>query len=1037
MKYFCEKCRAYTERNAEKCCSECGVDLKDASIAPDTVIAGYKIIREIGRGANGIVYLAEQTSLDRQIALKILPDAKAEDPDFVKGFLKEARAAARLNHPAIIQVYDAGVTNNGIYFLAMELIDGKSLEDIIQSKGALKPKNAIKIALELAQALEYSWDKEQMFHGDIKPANIMIRKDGQAKLADFGLAKTIFDEKSDEIMATPMYAPPEVIRAEYNKIGFKSDMYSFGVTLYEVLCGVPPFNEPDCQKVLDMHLKKKHVPLIGQNPQVDKSISDLIDKLLSKNPRKRPANWTNVVQNLQAFLDEKAEAKMRLRLFTGIPLTILLCGLAVLGTLYYNYNKNKNEKKKSPEIIKKTAVRIKPAFTGKKKKPAPETVKPAPVDKAHEELQKLLSSAAGFSGNILAASRLRFRALKLSRNTSLSETEQAKLAACLAKLNNYLKKAQEEAEKREQDAFISALKKEKQAIAAKLAGERAGNLLLARKNKIFKLTADFATLKQEQQTVKNLTALLNKDKYPDRKSNEYKILTFLTDVLPHKYNREAVILENIDQFIGKKLPWKIKSQEYEITGGSWQTIHLKTQFSEGVFSRKKVRASSFTDTQWCSMLDAFLIKETIKFSEKDLKNTACWLLLNAPDKLFTEFIRKYCQEDTNKWFACRKLLSGASAEVAAYSAWLEIVGQFPELNRMVWQSIKNFKLQYGNTQVYGTVSDTLLDYQNTVSEIYPEAVIDRLQIKSLSMKDSAARVFSAYNRYGFLNCVPSETGTALRSLFNKKLKALAGNRDFDGQFGIYKNVPCGKVYGWLADSQTMKSSHPRYAPAFLDVDNWNYLTRIILKQLPQLKSDFAELKEDSGYPFILYGTGLAALRNCEWKLMDTIFLNYNELPAKNDADIFRYALFAGLAMEARADQYAREILDKYKFRTVPENEEIIITLLQAQNLLACNPVNEPDFDALVANARKHFSNQTGLEHDIQLLELLRRFVCAEFKPDNTIEPDIFRQTVYPHLHARLWLEAAARDKMLRRNSIKIPDLLNAAASIQTASAFRS
>ena len=93
--------------------------------------------------SNGVVYLAEQTSLDRQVALKILPDAKAEDPRFVKDFLKEARAVARLNHNNIIQVYDAGVTTNGIYFLAMELVNGKSIEDIILSKGAVKPKNAV------------------------------------------------------------------------------------------------------------------------------------------------------------------------------------------------------------------------------------------------------------------------------------------------------------------------------------------------------------------------------------------------------------------------------------------------------------------------------------------------------------------------------------------------------------------------------------------------------------------------------------------------------------------------------------------------------------------------------------------------------------------------------------------------------------------------------------------------------------------------------------------------------------------------------
>jgi hypothetical protein len=845
-------------------------------------------------------------------------------------------------------------------------------------------------------------------------------------------------------MATLMYAPPEVIRADHKKIGFKSDMYSFGVTLYEILCGVPPFNEPDCQKVLDMHLKKKHVPLIGQNPQVDRSVSDLIDKMLSKNPKQRPASWTNVVHNLQAFLNEKAEAKMRLGLFTGIPLAILICGLAVLGFLYYNYDRNKNKKKKIPETEKKTFIipepKTQPVSPEKKQIPQPEPVKPvkpAPPDPTHEELEKLLSSISGFSGNIAAASRLRFKVLKLQQDDSLSRVEQTKLAVSIAELEKHLKEARAEAQKHELIDFIAKLKKEKKASAAKQARERNKNLLLAERSKIFKLVASFIALPKEQQTVKTLTRLLAENKHLDRKSKEYKVLTFLMEVLPHKYNREAIIFENLDQITGKKLPWKIDSQEYEITGGSWQSMHLKTKFTEGVFSRKKIRATSLTNAHWCSIVDEFLIKGTIKSTEKNFKNTACWLLLNAQNELFNKFIKKYYPEDSDKWFDCRKLLTAAPAEAAAYNAWLGIEGQFSELNRMLWKSIKDFKSKYGNTQVYGTIKNTLLDYQDTVSGIYLEAVMENLKIKSLSPEDDCAKIFSAWNRYGLLNSVPSETRIFLRGLFNKKLKSLLGDREFEGQFGIFKDVPCGKVYGWLTVPQPAKVPYPHYIPAFLDIDNWIYLKRIIFKKPSQLKSDFAKLKEDYvSYPFILYSTGLAAQRNCEWKVTDMVFSDYNELIAKNDADVSVCALFANLALKSRGNQYVRKILDKYKFKATPETKEIIITLLKIQALLNWNPVNELAVDKLISNARKHFSDTNGLENDLKLLERLRRFVCAEL-PDSEISPDIFRRTAYPYLHARLWLEAAARDKILQRNSINIPALLNAAVSIQTASVFRS
>ena len=311
MQYFCEKCARYTEvvpgEVGGKFCSVCGSYNSDGRIAPGTVIGGFKIILELGRGSNGIVYLARQLSLERDVALKVLTDERSRDEKFVDDFFREARAAAALNHPAIVQGYDAGLTDDGIYFFAMELIDGETVETKIEREGALNFTEVVNIALHIAEALEYAWDRQKLTHGDIKPANIIINRHGEAKLADLGLAKSAYEERVVEVMATPMYAPPELIRGDEKQVGVKSDIYSFGITLYHMLAGEPPFNEEDPEKVMDMHLNDKHEPLaeIFKISNFPKDFSDFIDRLIAKEPEKRPDSWGEIV----AFLKNTSKLK--------------------------------------------------------------------------------------------------------------------------------------------------------------------------------------------------------------------------------------------------------------------------------------------------------------------------------------------------------------------------------------------------------------------------------------------------------------------------------------------------------------------------------------------------------------------------------------------------------------------------------------------------------------------------------------------------------------------------------------------------------
>ncbi len=257
--------------------------------------------RELGRGAMAVVYRAIQINLDRPVALKVLTDELARNGEFVSRFFNEARAAAALSHPNIIQAYDAGVVEEtGIHFFAMEYVEGKTLLQRIDEEGSLSVRESISIAQHIADALNYGWQKQQLTHGDIKPENIMQNAEGVAKLADFGLAKVAgHDFEGSGIMLTPLYASPERIRGIQTPGDCRSDIYSFGATLYHMLAGTPPFPGVKAQEVLQRQLEEPLMPLNQRKPGIPRAVSDVVGKLLEKDPDDRPRDWQAVCKQLR------------------------------------------------------------------------------------------------------------------------------------------------------------------------------------------------------------------------------------------------------------------------------------------------------------------------------------------------------------------------------------------------------------------------------------------------------------------------------------------------------------------------------------------------------------------------------------------------------------------------------------------------------------------------------------------------------------------------------------------------------------------
>ena len=324
-------------------CKKCGGDIPlRRDLRPGEIVAGFEIEEELGRGAMGIVYQARQTNLDREVAIKILSDDSASDEVYVERFFREARAAASLSHPNVVQAYDAGVTEDGIYYFVMEKITGENLELVLKNVGPLNVSQALDVFLSVANALAYAWSHNQLSHGDIKPENIIMRLNGKVKLADFGLARRAKDPElaEDDIRATPAYAPPEIINGDKNVPGFKSDMYSFGATAYHILIGHEPFVDADPMKVCAMQLTEVQMPLSELNPNIPRRLSDLVDALMEKDPENRPACWEDVVSELQAIRDSieaGAGAHRSRRDHDGsgkkpLPLPTLI-GLVVAGLL--------------------------------------------------------------------------------------------------------------------------------------------------------------------------------------------------------------------------------------------------------------------------------------------------------------------------------------------------------------------------------------------------------------------------------------------------------------------------------------------------------------------------------------------------------------------------------------------------------------------------------------------------------------------------------------------------------------------------------
>ncbi|HID24623.1 MAG TPA: serine/threonine protein kinase, partial [Planctomycetaceae bacterium] len=275
----------------------------------------YQIIRKIGAGGMGAVYLAKDIELKRTVALKVLPKERAQNPILVKRFRSEARTAAQLKHDNIATIYEAGEAD-GYLYIALEYVDGIDVHDLVQKRGVIPVRRSIEIIKQVARALQHAHERG-VVHRDIKPSNLLVTRDGTVKLTDMGLARSVDDTAQSNItragttVGTVDYMPPEQARSS-KAADIRSDIYSLGCTWYHMLTGHPPYPKGDLLNKLNAHATQPPPDPRDENPSVPESVVAVIHRMMAKKPEDRYQTPDELLADLDNAMLSREEVTDRL-----------------------------------------------------------------------------------------------------------------------------------------------------------------------------------------------------------------------------------------------------------------------------------------------------------------------------------------------------------------------------------------------------------------------------------------------------------------------------------------------------------------------------------------------------------------------------------------------------------------------------------------------------------------------------------------------------------------------------------------------------
>lgn len=265
-------------------------------------IPGYTVVSKIAEGGMATVWKARQDKLDRVVAIKVLLKQADSDQQEYERFIYEARAAASLIHPNIVQVIDAGEHDDFLYYV-MEYVPGPTAGDLVDNNGALPEEQVLQIGLEVAEALDYAWRDHRVVHCDIKPDNLLLHRNGRTKIADLGLAQVLGNEgvaiEDDMTIGTPNYFPPEQALVE-DTLDCRTDMYALGASLYHMGTGSLPFDTLSPEEVASQQVHGQIPSSREVNPKLSYGFCELIEKLMAKEQEHRYSGWDEVMADIMA-----------------------------------------------------------------------------------------------------------------------------------------------------------------------------------------------------------------------------------------------------------------------------------------------------------------------------------------------------------------------------------------------------------------------------------------------------------------------------------------------------------------------------------------------------------------------------------------------------------------------------------------------------------------------------------------------------------------------------------------------------------------
>jgi len=313
--YVCPACGQNIEVDDEcndefVVCVHCGDRMRSPSapmFPPGTEIGDYVIKKRIGIGGMGEVYMAEQKSMMRPVALKVLQPDLVEDKSYLERFYREVRTLAQIEHPNVVKAIEAGYDGD-IYYFSMMYIKGKDLKKRLDEEGSMTEIDALQVALDVARALQYVWNRHKIIHRDIKPANIIVTPEREVKLMDLGISKTMVDDRPSDLtlagmmVGSPYYVSPEQARADKD-IDWRADMYSLGATLHHLVTGKLPYDRDNSMQIIAAHISDPIPDPRDSAPDVSDATAGIIMRMMEKNRDGRYHSWDDATEALKGAIE--------------------------------------------------------------------------------------------------------------------------------------------------------------------------------------------------------------------------------------------------------------------------------------------------------------------------------------------------------------------------------------------------------------------------------------------------------------------------------------------------------------------------------------------------------------------------------------------------------------------------------------------------------------------------------------------------------------------------------------------------------------